>query len=427
MKVKRLRRPLTKTARTLCIGGAVIGAATAGALADDAATVEELKSRVSALEALLQKEGVLPATKSVKQYISAASGIDVSGFATASYFYDTSCPGDDSSNAYLWNRNSGDFTINKFKLVLASKPAEASGDKWDAAFRGSLIWGEDAPVVNTGNYSQSVSNTSGSVASVKSGSSSGFEALREAYVEINVPIGTGLNVRAGQLISLLNWESGDGGSANPNFSQGNQWFYTGNGPSAGVQLGYAFTDKVSAKVRLQNGMYAGPLDGNDAKTAMGSLNFKPNDKLWFNLIGFGGEESDTLDVLGFSILAGYQFTEKFGSGYEFDYFNFDGPAADDDVLWSIGGWFWYDFTSKVGLALRAEYLNDDNGFGTGGLLGFPGNTGGDIYGVTLTLNYKPLPNLKIQPEIRFDGTTVDNGFDGDKCRVIVGTGISYMF
>ena len=236
-------------------------------------------------------------------------------------------------------------------------------------------------------------------------------------------------MRAGQLISLLNYESGDGGAANPNFSQGNQWFFTGNGPSAGVQVGYDFTDKVGMKVRVQNGMYAGPLDGNNAKTVMGALTLKPTSKSWVNLIGFGGSESSALDVVGGSILAGYQFTPKFGSGYEFDYFNFSGSAVgpNHDTFWSMGGWFWYDFTPKLGLAFRGEFLDDHNGFGTGGLLGFPSNGGGNLYSLTLTANWKPVPSIKIQPEIRLDGTSVVGGFDGSKTRITIGCGATYMF
>lgn len=434
-KFSRLK-PLTKN---LFIGSVLVSSA-AMAFADDAQTVEDLKARVAQLEGIAQKEGILPSSQPAPKLVSAMSDISISGFVTASYFYDTSTPSDRSPNAYLWNRHSGDFSLNKAKVVFASKPVEA-GSEWDAAFRLSLIWGEDAPIVNTGNYSTTgssitgvqqgpggaVTNISTSPFTAKSASSSGFEALREAYVELNIPIGSGLNVRAGQLISLLNWESGDGGSANPNFSQGNQWFYTGNGPSAGIQLGYNFTDKVGIKVRVQNGLYAGPLDSNEAKTFIGSLSFKPTDKLWFNLIGFAGQESKSLYVSGGSIIGGYQFTPKFGSGYEFDVFDFDPSGLKEDVFWSMGGWFWYDFTPKVTLALRAEYLDDDTGFGTGGLLGFSSNNGGSIYGVTLTLDWKPLPNIKIQPEIRFDGTDVKNGFDGVEDRVIIGAGISYIF
>ena len=85
-------------------------------------------------------------------------------------------------------------------------------DKWDAAYRVSLMYGQNAKVDNS---------TSGTV---------GYQAIREAYVELNMPIGTGLDFRAGELISLLNYESGDGGAVNDNFSQGYQWWYTGNRP-----------------------------------------------------------------------------------------------------------------------------------------------------------------------------------------------------
>src|SRR4029079_17905232 len=121
----------------------------------------------------------------------------------------------------------------------------------------SLIAGEDAPIVNT------------------KSSTIGFDYLREAFVEMNVPIGNGLDVRVGELISLLNYESGDGGAVNANFSQGYQWFFTGNPPAAGVQLGYTFTDWLDIKVRAQNGLYAGAIDNNGTPAFMGSIGLKP--------------------------------------------------------------------------------------------------------------------------------------------------------
>jgi hypothetical protein len=379
---------------------------------------QELRKRLEALEAVAQKEGLQPSGKEPPKAIAALTDVTLSGFVTASYFYDTSVPGDRTSNGYLWNTSHNAFSLNKVKLTLASKPAERSGEKWDAGYRVSLIFGEDAPVVNTGGEAQ------------------GMEALREAYVDMNIPLFEGVNVKAGQLISLLNYESGDGGAVNANFSQGYQWFYTGNGPSAGVQLGYVFTEWLDMKFRVQNGMYAGAFDGNNSKTVMGSLGLKPDKKTWLSLIGFGGEESDTLDILGGSVLAGRTFgaNDKITTGFEFDYFNFDTPTGDAD-LWSIGGWFGYEFTSKIGVALRAEYLKDPDG---GGLLGInlPGrptsaltspDPDGDLASLTLTLNIRPVPNIKIQPEIRYDATSYEDAFDGQDKRFLVGLGVSYLF
>jgi hypothetical protein len=407
-----------------CIGSALLGTApNALAQAESGNIVrmerlekenQDLRTRLESLEGMMKKEGVGTAPANT---VKALSDVQISGFATASYFYDTSVPADQNSNGYLWNTRSDSFSINKVKLTIASSPVERSGDTWDAGYRASFIFGEDAPIVNTGGESQ------------------GLEDLREAYIELNIPVGTGLNVKAGQLISLLNYESGDGGAANPNFSQGYQWFYTGNGPSAGVQLGYTLTDWLDIKARVQNGLYAGAIDNNTSKTFMGSLGIKPMQDLWFSLIGFGGEENAGFSVMGGSLLAGYQVSKPFGVGLEFDYFHFNPNQAPNADFWSIGTWLTYDFTEKVGLAFRAEYLDDKDGFGLKGIA-LGGRAGsaimspdvdGDLSSLTLTLNYKPFPNVKIQPEIRYDNTSYSGGFDGQDERFMVGAGISYLF
>jgi hypothetical protein len=376
----------------------------------------ELRQRLEALENMAQKEGLVPSGQKPK-FVGALSEITLSGFVQASYFYNTQDPLDNASDGYLWNTTHNSFSLNKFKMTLASKPAERSGETWDSGFRVSMMWGEDAAVLNTGGERQ------------------GLEALREAFVDLNVPIGDGLIIKAGQLISLLNFESGDGGAANPNFSQGFQWFFTGNGPGAGVQADYQVTDWMNMKARVQNGIYAGAVDNNDAKAFLGSIGLTPTDKAWVNLIGFVSEESPTLNVAGGSILAGHKFGSKFNTGLELDYFNFEAANGDDSVLWSAGAWLWYDFTTKVGAALRAEYLDDGDGAGLKGI-GLPGrpnsailssDADGAITSIALTLNLRPTPSIKIQPELRYDHTSYEGGFDGEEDRFVIGAGITYSF
>ncbi len=378
----------------------------------------ELRQRLESLEGYAQKQGILPSGAPEPKFVSAMSEITLSGFAQASYFYNTESPADRMSDGYLWNTKHNSFSINKVKLTLASKPAERSGELWDAGFRASMMWGQDGPPLNTGR------------------NLSGLDTLREAYVDMNVPIGDGLIIKAGQLISLLNFESGDGGAANPNFSQGFQWWYTGNGPSAGVQADYQVTEWMNVKARVQNGLYAGPIDNNEGKTFLGSIGLTPTDKTWINLLGFAGQESATLDLVGGSVLAGTKLGDKFNLGFEFDYFNLEMPGNTTDV-WSVGTWAWYDFTDKFGVALRGEYLTDSDGNGL--LLGdFPGgtrtgsalaslDTDGDIASVALTFNFKPVAGLKIQPEVRYDHTSFAGAFDGEDDRFIIGAGVTYSF
>jgi hypothetical protein len=52
---------------------------------------------------------------------------------------------------------------------------------------------------------------------------------------------------------------------------------------------------------------------------------------------------------------------------------------------------------------------------------------GEITSVALTLNYKPVPYLKLQPEVRFDNTSYKDAFDGQENRFLIGMGASYLF
>ena len=430
MKRYHPTHPLRRRTLAACLGAAVTsGTGLLGLRADPPAPLDpgrleklegenrELRQRLDGLEALAQKEGLLPSGQPAPKFVKSLSEITLTGFVQASYFYNSRRPEDRASDGYLWNTTANSFSLNKVKVTLASKPVERSGEKFDAAFRTSLIWGEDSPVLNTGSPK------------------AGFEAVREAYVELNVPLGTGLDVKVGQLISLLNYESGDGGAANNNFSQGFQWFFTGNGPSAGAQLGYTLTDWLDVKVRVQNGMYAGPVDNNNAKTFMGSVGIKPDAKTWISLVGFGGDESATTSVSGGSVLAGRQWNEHWNTGLEFDFFNFAPPSGSSADLWSIGTWIAYDFTPKFGVAVRAEYLDDPDGGGLKGIT-LPGRPGsaimssdpnGDMASVALTLNWRPVSSIKVQPEIRYDHTSYTGGFDGHEDRIVFGAGVTYLF
>jgi hypothetical protein len=430
MNKSRHRRKHLKS--VACLGVAFAGSALLHAQSD--ATTDpsrlgkleqenkDLRQRLDALEAVAKKEGLLTSGAKADPPVSALTDITLSGFVTASFFHDSSEPPASIghiSPGYLWNRVNDSFSLNKGKITLASPPVKNTGDKFDVGYRVSLIAGQDAPIVNT------------------KSSTIGFDYLREAFVEMNIPVGTGLDIKVGELISMLNYESGDGGAANINFSQGYQWFFTGNPPAAGVQLGYQFTDWIGMRFRVQNGMYQGPLDNNGAKTFMGAIDLKPNNKIWVSLLGFGGREDAGFaqSLWGASVIGGWQVTDQLSFGTELDYFNFYNPPGSvphgDSPVWSTGLWTAYDFTKQVGIGLRTEFLSDKDGVdASGGALGFlnPPGTGQDLFSVALTLNFKPVASIKIQPEVRFDHTSWSHGFvPGKQDRVIFGAGVSYLF
>jgi len=440
--MKRLKRPLFLTAAVIG-GSAAAVAQTAPSLDSVEKENQQLKSRLDALEDLVKKEGLMPSGVTTSP-IKALSSMTISGFVSASYVHDFSNPSDGKVHGYLWDQNNDNFTLNKFKLTFASPPAEFSGDKWDAGYRVSLIFGQDAPFVDTRG---TTTTGAGTVVGTQ------YYPIREAYVDLNVPIGTGLNVKVGELISLLNYESGDGSAVNNNLSQGYQWFFTGNPPATGLQLTYNVTDWLTLKAREQNGLYAGPVAFGSSKTTLFSVGIKPTKDLWFSLIGFAGRESAGFvqSLWGGSLLGGFQATDKLSFGTELDYFSFYNPPGGtvptgSSPVWSMGLWTAYDFTKKFNIALRAEFLSDKDGVDmTSGGVGAPPQFsafanppgfGQDLYSLALDFNYRPTPSFKIQPELRYDHTSSDTpGATGTsfspvgnkKDRVIAGMGVSYLF
>jgi hypothetical protein len=395
---------------------------------------QELRQRLDNLEQLMEKEGLKPKGNGVAADppVSALTDITLSGFISSSYFYDVGNSKDSHPAGYLWNTSLNSFTINKIKLTLASPPVEK--DKWDAAYRVSFIWGQDAPIVDTGSTKDP-----------------GFSWIREAYLELNVPIGTGLSIKAGELISLLNYESGDGGPVNGNYSQGYQWYYTGNPPDGAIQLGYDFNDMFGIKLRLQNGLYTGPID-TGSKTFLGGFYVKPDKKTSLAFLGFAGRQdfNPSWTLAGGSFIGTRQLFEEHNVSFstEWDYFRFSGfdpgaagfpSGASSGDWWSIGGWLSADLVPKLGATLRVEYLTDPTGFGTiynspppGADAAFPtaiytSGAGQALTSVAFTLDYKATAALKLQPEIRWNHSSYGGALNGERDQVIVGMGASYMF
>ncbi len=385
---------------------------------------QDLRKRLDDLEDLMKKEGIQPSGETAPQPMKAMSSIMISGYVSASYFYDMANSKDNAPNGYLWNSKLNSFDLNEIKLTLASPAVDK--DKWDAAYRVSLLYGQDAAYLNSGN------------------GITGFNSVREAYVELNVPVGTGLDIKAGELISLLNYESGDGGAVNDNFSQGYQWWYTGNGPAAGVQAAYDINNWLGFKLRLQNGLFTGPVDSG-SKTFLGGVYVKPDAKTTLAFLGFAGRQDFTPPWRddGVEFIGTRKLTEADNLSFatEVDYwrYSFLGAPKKDGDFWSIGGWLTGDLAPKTTWALRADFIDDPTGFAT--FYQSPDPNGSappmwfngvpphaqDLSSVTLTVNWKPAANVKIQPEIRWNHSTISTALNGKSDQVIVGMGASYAF
>ena len=148
---------------------------------------------------------------------TALSATTISGYVDTSAVWN---PGTGNANPapYAFNVGKQDgFNLNAVDLKIAKEEGE---EAWAAGYVAELSYGPDARAIDAGAY-----------------------PIRQAYVELKVPVGNGLNFELGRWDSLLGYESSDS-MKNPNYtrSYGKTFEPTEN---TGLLASYKFCDAFS--------------------------------------------------------------------------------------------------------------------------------------------------------------------------------------
>jgi hypothetical protein len=150
---------------------------------------------------------------------TALSATTISGYVDTSAVWN---PGTGNANPapYAFNAGKQDgFNLNAVDVKIAKAEGEES---WAAGYVAELSYGPDAQAIDGGAY-----------------------PIRQAYVELKMPVGNGLNWELGRWDSLLGYESSDS-MKNPNYtrSYGKTFEPTEN---TGLLASYKFCDAFSAQ------------------------------------------------------------------------------------------------------------------------------------------------------------------------------------
>jgi hypothetical protein len=340
------------------------------------------------------------------------SGLKLTGYAAGSYTYSGHSVGD-TIVGRLYDRLQNRFMLNALAVVL-DKPYDPA--KLSAGFHTELLVGQDATVIQSGGFNI------GSQAD-----------LPHLYVTLNVPTasGNGLQFKVGRIPTLLGLEVIET-VANPNLSEGNQFIYVENFTATGLSVETKFNNYVDLQLRVING-WDQVADNNSHKSFMGRVGLYPNALTSLGIVGFWGAEepgNNTANRYGFEGL----LWRKLGNAQlwvQGDYGQEQANAAlpsptKDAKWWSLGGWVTYDLSATVGLALRGDYVNDQNGARSSGVSGFSPNTGQKFGSGTATLNIKAWPSAVLRPELRYDRSTLA-AFGGKKDQITVAIALAYLY
>jgi len=156
---------------------------------------------------------------------------------------------------------------------------------------------------------------------------------------------------------------------------------------------------------------------------MGRVGLYPDSVTTFAVVGFWGPEQPNNVVANRYGVEGL-LSRRFGKAavtVQADY------GKEQNVSWSaLGGWMTYDLSGTLGVAFRADYVDDKNGARTSGVLGFPATTGQRFGSATATLNVRAWPGALVRPELRYDRSTI-YAFDATKDQFTAALAVAYIF
>lgn len=333
----------------------------------------------------------------------------VSGFVSASFFHNFN-QSEPLANAFV--RKNDEFSLNKVKLAL-EQPVAYNASKWDGGFRVDLIAGEDAKVIHAAGLGDS---------------DTPFD-LEQAYININAPVGRGLKLAVGKMVTLMGVEVIEE-TQNPNWSVGNQFLYAENATQLGGAASYKWSERIETTIAVFNG-WDRVDDNNRSLSYCGKVGVTLNDSTTIALLGYGGPEQDSNNSdwrRGAEIILAQKIGKRVGLYVQGDYGIEDNASlVDGTAEWiGMGLWATYDFSEKVQVALRADHFIDDGSSRTG----FDPTGNATVTSTTLTVNIKPFRKLHVRPEIRYDRCS-EAVFDKDgklkRDQVLIGLGASYIF
>ena len=338
--------------------------------------------------------------------VSKTLGISFSGYLEGSYTQNFNNPSNGINQLRIFDVNANEFRPNVAKFVL-DREADANGTDWErAGFHVKFNAGKDSKFIGGTNLSP-------------------YADFQEFYAQYVLPVGTGLDIKAGRINTLIGFE-GLESPENPNYSR--SWLFGLGQPftTFGVRASYEFSKQVSFSIGGINSITSATGDSTNKPMVESALVLTPTERFKATFYGlFGPRPGQRPRSEGNRLLGGgfvtYQLNEKTSMVLEAYYANQE-RASDlsrgGNARWDgVAGYFIYDVTKQWGVQVRSEIFEDAGGFvSCNGTESFPKanvcfgatdrRTSRDVaqtlWETTGTLQYRPFASLLTRLEYRYD-------------------------
>jgi hypothetical protein len=343
--------------------------------------------------------------------------IDVSGVIAASYNHrivDSDNNGDLINGNLLFRHPDADtFALDQFWLVM------------------------DKPVNEESRGGFHVEFVTGQTAGPYGGESVNEPYMYSGYVSYLAPIGDGVQIDAGRLVTPFGAEVLQT-NGNFNITQGNVYALQPI-THTGVSFSTPITDEVSAIFGIVNEVYSDTFTSSTVDKAYYGQVAYAGDSYGVNVgfitgndtAGVGGTGCAGADcaVTVVDVVLTADPTDELSLWANFDYVNNSGDDwAANGQAWGIAGAGRYAVTEKTGLSTRIEYVEADEDFA---------GTADDVelFSLTGTADHSLTDNLVVRGEVRWDHSFEDNSLafspaqatPDDEDQVILMAEIYYAF
>ncbi|MEO8767224.1 MAG: porin [Nitrosospira sp.] len=371
------------------------------------------------------------------------SGMEIGGWINGGATYNANNPSDGFNGAVTFADRANRFQLNQFNLFIQrAVPSEGTG--WDIGGRFDFLFGTDAIYTQAFGISAFDENT-GEPSNrgnwdlnlcCKSTRTYGI-ALPQAYLEAYVPIGNGLNIKAGHFYTPLGYETVP---APDNFFYTHAYILNSGEPftHTGLLGNYTVNANWSVLGGATTGSATGGWDGGFDKQldnwgGLGGVLWSSDDKRTSATIGGTYGQTATNDPwIMYSVVLQHRVTPRIHMVVHHTHgwaANISLPGGIQNAEWySINTHLTYDLLHDLSVGIRAERFTDRNGwrvFSPYRILSALNNKGvsyagnipfisapADYYAVTLGMNWKPAKRLKVEwkpmqkvnirPNIRYD-------------------------
>ena len=383
---------------------------------------------------------VVLAEEQMSQVLTAVSQTTLGGYIDTSGVWKPGTGNGGANGGTMPARfNDGSSKADGFNLNVVGLTVERplGDDQWAAGYRADLIYGPDAVAYNPS----------------ANGDQNADFAIKQAYVNLLVPMRNGLDLKAGVFNTIIGYESFES-YLNPNFGRSYGWQLEPT-QHTGLLASYQLTEAVTVSGGMAN-MWTSGINrrstrgnGETWKTYLASVNITAPDSWGFLSgsslaagfvngdagnasntpagLGTGRARNTTSFYTGLSLLTG---VEGLSVGGAFDYRanGFNTVTAGKNWAWAIAGYLSLQASEKWQFSGRLEYTTGSDGtfYDAGGTWGGgvytppidpDGNPISDVqnelFGLTLTAEYALWANVISRLELRWDNSLADDAPFGD--------------